>query len=460
MKNYKLLLPGVTFALGPILSYTFLPFITNNVNVSEYGVYTYYLSLLSIISFLSLLPALNATVNRYGSKTSESYSPDIYSIKILYYISFSIFLLCLLYVNYVYEDVKGFDFIIIAVSILSVNIFNVVKSYLLINNDKFRYSLFVILINVFQYTYLFYAISNEGFDVTDILFGNLFLLLLICSFKCNKIVKLIKAKPNLAVKNPKILKFVAMSFVISLSTIIYNNTDKIMMEYLLGEPRSLAIYQVSYQIFSFPIDSVYTLISIFTPAFLYRAFDRNRELYLGNLIITFKVVLFILFNLAQFLFINDGLLKELLLDSDYIVDDSLPLFFLISQSLFLIYLVSANIFIVYDKRIYLIVSLAVSSMLNVILNYFLISSFGYIGAALSTLISYVVLVVSILFLSYRIFKVKFFDMQDVLYLSSIPVMYYFFYDYYIVWMSVLIIISVFYFKTNIKKTYLNLLRGA
>jgi O-antigen/teichoic acid export membrane protein len=459
MKNYKLLLPGVTFAIGPVLAYISLPFVTHNVNISEYGVYTYYLSLLSIISFLSLLPALNATVNRYGSKISETYSVDMYSFKVLYFISFFVFLFCVLTVNYFYEDIKGADFIVISASILCINIFNVLKSYLLINNEKLRYSFFVILINISQYSYLFYAINNEGFDVTDVLFGNVILLLAVILFNFKVIVYFIKSKPKIVAKNTKILKFVFMSFVISLSTIIYNNTDKIMMDFILDEPSTLALYQVSYQIFSFPIESVYTLISIFTPAFLYRAFDRNKKLYLGNLIITFKVVLFIIFNLSQFLFINKNFLKSLLLDSNYIVDDSLPMLFLVSQSLFVIYLISANIFIVHDKRIYIIISLALSSILNVGLNYFLISSFGYVGAALSTLISYIVLIILISFLSYRIFKFKIFDRKDVLYFASIPVVYYLFGENYIVWMSVLVVISFLYFKANIKNTYLTLLRG-
>lgn len=459
MKNYKLLLPGLTFAIGPALAYVSLPFITNNVNVSEYGIYTYHLSLLSIIAFLSLLPALNATVNRYGSTTSESYSVDMYLLKILYFISFLVFLFSVLTINYVYEDTKGTDFLVISASILCINIFNVVKSYLLINNDKFRYACFVILINAFQYSYLFYAINNEGFDVTDVLFGNVILLLVVIFINFKVIINFVNNKPKKIAKNTKILKFVFMSFVISLSTIVYNNTDKIMMDFILDEPRSLALYQVSHQIFSFPIESIYTLISIFTPAFLYRAFDKDKKLYLGNLIITFKVVLFILFNLSQFLFINKNFLKSLLLDSNYIVDDSLPLLFLVSQSLFVIYLISANIFIVHDKRIYIIISLAFSSILNVVLNYFFISSFGYVGAALSTLISYMVLTITISFLSYRLFKFKFFDRKDVVYFSSVPVVYCLCGDNYIVWASVLIMISVYYFKTNIKNTYINLLRG-
>ncbi len=94
MKNYRLLLPGVTFAIGPALSYISLPLITNSVNVSDYGTYTYYLSLLSVISFLSLLPALNATVNRYGSKSSNNYINDMYAIRLICYFSSIIYAIC------------------------------------------------------------------------------------------------------------------------------------------------------------------------------------------------------------------------------------------------------------------------------------------------------------------------------------------------------------------------------
>jgi len=459
MKDYKLLLPGVTFALGPILAYIFLPLITSNVSVAEYGIYTYYLSVLNIISFISLLPALNATVNRYGSKVSGSYSHDSYSIKTFYYLSFSIFALCVFSVIYLFSEIKHLHFAVIAVSVLSINIFNVIKSYLLINNDKLSYSFFVILINAFQYIYLFYAISNDGFDVQDILFGNVFLIFCLICFKYKSIVKFVANKPELVKRNTKILKFVAMSFVISFSTIIYNNTDKIMMDLILDDPRYLAVYQVSYQIFSFPIESVYALISIFTPAFLYRAFDKDKSQYLKNLRITFKVVLFVLFNLAQLLYINKDLLKSMLLDSKYIYDDFLPLLFLASQSLFVIYLITTNIFIVYNKRIYIIVSLVASSLLNIVLNYFLIELCGYVGAALSTLISYLVLVLFILALSYRVFNVNFFDRSDVLFMISIPIVYISVGQNHIAWLMVLSLISYVYFKKNIKSTYLSLLRG-
>lgn len=460
MKNYRLFLPGLTFAIGPVLSYLSLPFITKNVSISDYGIYTYYLSLLSIISFLSLLPALNSTVNRYGSKRSESYLNDLYIVKKLYYVAFFIYTSCVV-IAYFFNDtvLSDFEFVVISASIFSVNMFNAIKSYLLINNDKAKYTTFVIIINVVQYSYLFYAINSDDFSISDILFGNLLLILFVIFYKIKSLFEVIRIVPIGNAHNSKLIKFLGMSVAISLSTIIFNNTDKIMLEHLLDDPRSLALYQVSYQIFSFPIESIYSLISIFTPAFLYRAFDKDRELYLRNLRITFKLVLFLTFVISQFLIVNENYLKSLLLDSSYIVSDSLPVLFLISQSIFLLYLIVTNIFIVYDKRFYIIVSLSIASIINMFLNWFLVSSLGYIGAAISTLIAYLILMIIMLIICYRLFDVNFFGRDDVILVLSTPLAFYLFGDSYIAWTLSLSLVSILYFSKNIGKSYLGFLRG-
>lgn len=459
MTNYKLLFPILTFALGPILSYVSLPLITSNVSAKEYGIYTYFLSLLSIVSFISLLPALNSTVSRFGSKSSEEYINDMCSLKRLYCMSFFIFSLLVFFINYFSLIDNSSCFVFVASAILCVNIFNVLKSYLLINNNKAAYSSLVILISLFQYGYLFYAVNTENFEVSDILLGNVILLLFLASYKARSIISFINLKPRSNTRNVKVIKFVAISFFISLSTIIYNNTDKIMMDALLEHPRTIAIYQVSYQIFGFPIESMYALISIFIPAFLYRAFDKDRDLYRKNLTVTFKIIIFIIFNLSQLLLLSGDFLKSILLDSDYITDDALPLVFLISQSIFLLYLICTNVFIVYDKRNFVIVSLTISSIVNIVLNFILIPKFGYVGAALSTLASYTLLLALVATLLYKLFSIIFLDRSDLIYISFIPVLYYLFNERIVLWVLAIGCISFFYFKFYIKDTYLNLLRG-
>ncbi|EGR8991322.1 polysaccharide biosynthesis C-terminal domain-containing protein [Vibrio vulnificus] len=344
-------------------------------------------------------------------------------------------------------------------SIFSVNIFSVIKSYLLINNSKEKYSFFVITINLFQYSYLFYAINSNDFTISDIIFGNVILFIFILLYKARSLIRFPPSPSAQLGLNHKIIKFMGMSFAISLSTIIYNNTDKIMIEHLLGESRSLALYQVSYQIFAFPIESMYALISIFTPAFLYRAFDKDVNLYEFNLKVTFKIVLFIIFLLSQLLFLNKIYLKDLLLDSNYIVEDSLPMIFLVSQSVFLLYLISTNIFIVYDKRSYIIGSLTLSSLINILLNWYLIPKFGYVGAAIATLASYSVLTAIVFIIAFNVFKFRFFDWKDCCLALSVPMTYGILGDNYIIYLISIVAISLFYFLTNIKNTYINFLRG-
>lgn len=459
MKSSKLLLPAFAFGLGPLLSYVALPFITASVSATDYGNYTYYLSVLSIISFLSLLPALNSTVNRYGNRDNITYYSDVAVLKRLYLISTFIYVI-LAFIFLFYSDLKDdSEFLLISIAFFCVNLFNAIKSYFLINNNKTKYSFFVICICVFQYSYVFLCLSIGELVVEDILFGNVVLMLFFLALKCRPLFKLLFMKAKETKGSNKIFNFVIISFVVSFSTILYNNTDKMMMDFFLEDPRYIALYQVSFQIFAFPIESLYALFSIFMPAFLYRAFDRNKSLYIINLKITFKLVLFVLFIVTQSLLLFKSELKSLLLDPDYIVNDYLPIIFLTSQSIFLLYLITTNIFIVNNKRSFVIFSLLFSSTLNFFLNWYLINNFGYTGAALSTLVSYFVLLILMLFFSFTVFRINYFDSGDLTLIFSSLVVGYVFYNHKELWLLSIFFISFLYFRKYIKNSYLNFLKG-
>lgn len=459
MKNSKLLLPALVFGLGPLLSYVALPFITSTIAATEFGNYTYFLSVLNIIAFFSLFPALNATVNRYANTDNSSYNNDIFILRRFYLLSFILYMTFTFFFIF-YSEIKMYrEFLIIALSFICVNLFNAIKSYLLINNNKMSYSFFMVCICIFQYSYIFISLFFDKLRIEDLLFGNVILMLLFFVFKRQYLRSFFSIRGDDNREYRKVVNFILVSFLVSFSTVLYNNTDKLMMDAFLPDASHIALYQVSFQIFAFPIESLYALFSIFMPAFLYRAFDKNRLQYIKNLKITFKLVLFVIYCITQFLLIFKNEIKSLLLDSDYIVNDSLPLIFVISQSTFLLYLIATNIFIVNNKRKYVIFSLLSSSLLNVLLNFYLIPKFGYIGAAFSTMISYFVLLLLILYFSMLVFRINYFDFSDFLLLSSAILISYSFYDQEVLWLFSMAIGSSLYFRKEVKSSFISFLKG-
>ena len=306
---------------------------------------------------------------------------------------------------------------------------------------------------------MFYSINSGYFNISDILFGNLILIVSVIIYKFKSIISIKKWKFLDFHFDKKILKFILFSFAISFSTIIYNNTDKIMIDYLVDSADALAFYQVSFQLFGFPIETLYAFFTIFTPAFLYRAYDIDKKLYIKNLKITFKLLFFVLYVIANLLFMHESELKKLLLNERFIVNDLLPLIFIINQSIFLIYLIATNIFIVHEKRLYIIYCLLVSSFINVLFNWFLITSYGYIGAAYSTLFSYILLTCLVMFFSFKLFDFIFIDKIDALLIVSSPLLFYFFSENYLLWLLSILVFSFIYFITNVKSTYINFLKG-
>jgi O-antigen/teichoic acid export membrane protein len=197
---------------------------------------------------------------------------------------------------------------------------------------------------------------------------------------------------------------------------IYNSIDKIMITNMLGI-NELGIYSIGAK-----MAQVSQLIySGFAGGWQYFAFstmkdDDQVELnsrvfeYLGaisllSLVLIYPFIPFI-FN---YLFVGDYILG-------YVVAPYLYL----SPLLLMLFQVVANQFIVYKKSYLATISLSLGAVITIILNFFFINKFGIEGAAIATLIGYLVTIITVMVISIR-YKCMSYSKRSISIIAIIPV---------------------------------------
>ena len=171
----------------------------------------------------------------------------------------------------------------------------------------------------------------------------------------------------------------------SMSFVIYNNIDKIMIKNMLDE-YSVGIYTAASRLV-IPFQFIPGLIiTSFMPA-LVRSFENSKELFLERIKKISSLLIWLALILCFLLSIFANQIIELTFGEKYI-----------ESSQIITYLAWTNVFIFFsavwnkwmlikgNTRITFLFSF-ITSLINLILNYFMISEFGVLGAAMSLIIA-------------------------------------------------------------------------
>ena len=171
----------------------------------------------------------------------------------------------------------------------------------------------------------------------------------------------------------------------SMSFVIYNNIDKVMLKNMLDE-YSVGIYSAASRLI-IPFQFIPGLVVTSLMPALVRAFENSKELFflrikkLSSLLIWFALIL------GFFISFFSNTIIEFTFGEKYL-----------ESSQIMIYLVWTNVFIFFNSvwnkwmlikgntKITFLFSLT-TSLVNILLNYFLILKFGVIGAAISLIIA-------------------------------------------------------------------------
>lgn len=185
---------------------------------------------------------------------------------------------------------------------------------------------------------------------------------------------------------------------------IYNSMDRVMINRILGSTE-LGIYSVGAKVASIS-QLVYTA---FAGGWQYFAFSTMRDKdqvelnskifeYLG--IISFSLVI-----IAQ-PFVKP--VFNLFFTGEYIKGWQVFLYLFLSPLILMLFQIIANQVIIIKRSYLSTISLSLGAVLNIGLNYTLIKNYGISGAALSTLLSYIlsVLFMSLICCKYKLLKIK------------------------------------------------------
>lgn len=185
---------------------------------------------------------------------------------------------------------------------------------------------------------------------------------------------------------------------------IFNSMDRVMINRMLG-PTELGIYSVGAKVASIS-QLVYTAFAGGWQYFAFSTMKDDDQVELNSKVFEYLgVVSFSLFIIAQ-PFIKP--VFNLFFTGEYIRGSEVFAYLFLSPLVLMLFQIIANQVIVIKKSYLSTLALSIGAVLNIGLNYILIRNYGISGAALSTLLSYII---SVLFIScicykYNLIKLK------------------------------------------------------
>ena len=209
----------------------------------------------------------------------------------------------------------------------------------------------------------------------------------------------------------------AMPFVLhGLASVVFIHCDKIMLNRLQGDT-AVGLYSTAFSL----VSVLFIIHSSLNTAWVPFYFDLKKENDTTEILIHSKRLMkFFLLISSGFILMAYDVFK-ILTPNTYWQAMSLFPFFVLSNYFLFLYLFPSNFEVFSEKNIFLSVGTSFTALLNIILNYFLIKAYGYIGAAISTLISNISLFIFHEIIAFTIGKGKY-ENKIFFYLYSICIL--------------------------------------
>lgn len=416
MNGYKLFvkrigLIGITQIIVSLSGILLLPIITKHYSVSDYGLWVQISVTISLIPPILTLGLTNIIVRFLASKTDKEEIQEIfYSIFfIVLIVSAVTSILFFLFSGTIAEALLNNN--IIAAKIMSIIIFFTTLN--LIYYEYFRtfqqmkiYSMFQILQAYLLVLFVsYFAIS--GYSISFAVIGILIMqvinfcmaLIIMTRFIGFKIPKFLNIKEYLFLGLPMISS--------TLSYWIVSSSDRYIIGILLGIT-FVGYYSPSYTLGTLILMLLYPINLVLFPL-LSKYYDENKIDYVRiYLKYSFKYFLAVAIPATVGLSLLSNIIIRLLstpeiASNGYFVTP----FVTISILLYGIYSIITNILLLKKMTKVLGMIWIIAAILNVILNFALIPSFGILGAAIATLIAYTIAFVITLFYCLKYFKFDF-----------------------------------------------------
>jgi O-antigen/teichoic acid export membrane protein len=381
----KIILFGSSILLVRILS------------VQEFATWSYALNILNFFLLIQGLGVTSGILQYSSSAKSEDESLSYFKLGLVFgvivNIIISIFILVFaIYVKLPISGSAGILKILFLIPLITL-VFEIIQIYL---RASLRNNLFSILSSLNSILLLVCSVLGALiFNVQGVVYGR-YLTYLMCilvgyfllkdSFKKIKKVKF----PNLEQRKEFFKYSIVSSFNNSISSIVYL-IDAFMVGLILKDDVILASYKVATLI---PFNLVFIPLSIMIFAYPYFAKLSNEKLKIKTYYIKLvKYLLVLNFIISLILIIFAPLIIKLIFGDNYLHGNTVEIFRLLVFGYFIagtFRIPAGNILASLKKVNFNMITTIISGLLTVLLNFYFISNFGAIGAAIATVSVFIV----------------------------------------------------------------------
>ncbi|MGL5023147.1 MAG: lipopolysaccharide biosynthesis protein [Cetobacterium sp.] len=408
----KLFLENFLFYGGLSMLTKALPFLTLPIitrllpDASAYGIADMFNLVNSFGTTIVILGMYDAIFREFfEDKENIEYQKKVTStgLTIVLYSSIFMIILMLIFNKYItmllFEDLEYRGLIILsAIAIATGGISSIIAAPTRMRNNRTVYLYTGVAFPIIGFT-ITYSLIKQGYTYKAIVYSNL-----IISFVSLIIFYILNRKDfNLYLFDKKVAKELFKIGLPLLPTFliywIYNSMDRVMINRMLGSTE-LGIYSVGAKVASIS-QLIYTAFAGGWQYFSFSTMKDKDQVELNSKVFEYLgVISFILFIIVQ-PFIK--LIFNLFFTGEYTKGSEVFLYLFLSPLILMLFQIIANQVIIIKKSYLSTIALSVGGILNIVFNYILIKTDGISGAALSTLLSYIV---SVLFMCYICYKYR------------------------------------------------------
>ncbi|HEO8419443.1 TPA: oligosaccharide flippase family protein [Yersinia enterocolitica] len=433
--NNKVLNASIWYIISDFFSkgivFITLPIFTRIMNTSEFGMYSLFNSWVSIFTiFIGL--NLTSSVFRYKYDNSAKHSEFTSSISFLAVIVLFGFMgIFVIFQDYLL-DIMGISLILFLLIVFN-SFFNFIKEILITKmRTDYQYkgisiiNIFSTICNILLSIYLIQYVFIENRDMGRILGQSIItfivgiIILIYIILKGKTLVNIEYWKYGLSFSLPLIVH--------SLSSVINNQFDRIMINHYIGESAT-GIYSFAYTIGTIIMILWSSSNQAFSPWFFEKMQEKNYEKIREKSVYYRGLFTFIY---AMILFVTPEIIKLIAEESYW---DGLNLVPWIFMSYYFLFLVSFEAKVEqYFKRNKLVsLGTLISALINIVLNVILIPIYGYKIAAITTVISYLFMLIFHYIFTSKVIKFNIVGMKfylvSIVYVLGITLYYFLFIDY-------------------------------
>jgi O-antigen/teichoic acid export membrane protein len=414
---------GFINILNKIVPFLLLPIITRMLpDASDFGVYSMYTTIVGFGTPLVVLGLYDAMFREYFEKDEMQYRYNVTTTthRIIMLTSVVIVTLMVLFnkaLSNLFFGNSSYNHIVIlaAIGVFLGGIINIIQAPTRMQNQRRVFVISGLMSSLVTYL-LALALIYYGFSYFGLIYSGIIattLVLILFWFRNKSFFTKGSFDVNIAKELLRIGLPLLPTFLIYW---IYNSMDKIMITNMLGT-FDLGIYSIGSKM-SQASQLIYAGFAGGWQYFAFSTMKDDDQVQLNSKVFEYLGAITVLSFIVIFPFIP--ILFNLLFTGDYVLGYIVAPYLFLSPLLLMLFQIVANQFLVIKRSYFATLSLSLGACINVLLNFLLIKKIGIEGAAIATLIGYLITLITVMYVSFKTRCMQY-SRRIILILSIIPV---------------------------------------